>query len=84
VHFLVAAARIIYRIISATPIVGKSTWHPFNFNKTRKLVSNSLTNQLDKKWKFGKTHLLTRIYARGSWLPSAFPYMWEGEKRNKE
>jgi hypothetical protein len=27
---------------------GKSTWHPSNFGKTKKLASNSLANKLGK------------------------------------
>jgi hypothetical protein len=33
-------------------------------------------------WQNSPPH--AHICARGSWLPSAFPSRWEGEKRNKE
>jgi hypothetical protein len=32
----------------------KPTWHPYNFGKTRKLASNSLTNQLGKNRNLAK------------------------------
>jgi hypothetical protein len=57
----------------------KSTWHPSNFDKTRKIVLQQFGKPT---WQNSPPN--EHICARGSWLPSAFPSRWEGEKRNKE
>jgi hypothetical protein len=57
---------------------GKSTWHPSNFGKTRKI---SLQQFGKPTWQNSPPH--AHIYARGSWLPSAFPSRWEGAKERK-
>jgi hypothetical protein len=42
---------------------GKSTWHPSNFGKTRKIVSNTLANQLGKNRNLAKL-TSPRVYMR--------------------
>jgi hypothetical protein len=55
-----------------------------NFGKREKLPSNSLANQLEKNRNLAKL-TSPRAYMRARIvLPSAFPYRWESEKRNKE
>jgi hypothetical protein len=50
--------------------------------KQEKLASNNLANQLGKNKNL--TKLTSPLYVWVSWLPSTFPYTWEGEKTNKE
>jgi hypothetical protein len=62
----------------------KSTWHPSNFGKTRKIVLQQFwqTNLAKiETWQNSppRAYMHARIV-----LPSAFPSRWEGEKRNKE
>jgi hypothetical protein len=57
---------------------GKPTWHPYNFGKTRKLVSNSLANQLGKNRNLAKL-TSSRAYMRARIVVAIVVSLYVGE-----